>query len=409
MENDVMHKKIFIIILMTMFSITVVGCWDIKYLDELSIVIAMGMDKGEGHEILITVQVVNPTEVPMGAGKGGGGGKSAVTTYSETGKTIFEAVRKIANKTSRKLYFSHNQVLIIGEKLAHDGVSPLFEFIERDPEVRTDFYVVVSKGAKASDLLKITTPIEKIPGTKIHESIENVEKNIGTSYGVSVKDIIESMGSEKKQFATGGIEIVGDIKKGDSNQNVEKIDPLSILKLNGMAVFKDGKLVDFFDLKESRGIAWTQDKIKNTVINVPCKNEGNIAIEVIHSSTSMKAKFQQGQPSIMIRIDQEANIGETLCPDIDLSDKETFTQLGKGTEEQIKKEILGAAKKAQKLKTDIFGFADAVYKANPAYWKKNKTNWNDLFSKIPVQIEVDTEIKREGTRKKSYSRQVLRE
>jgi spore germination protein KC len=404
-----MRKKIFITILMIMFSITLVGCWDIKYLDDLSIVIAMGMDKGEGHEIQVAVQVVNPAEVSTGGGKSGGGGKSTVTTYSETGQTIFEAVRKIANKTSRKLYFSHNQVLVIGEKLAREGVSPLFEFIERDPEVRTDFYVVVAKGARASDVLKITTPIEKIPGTQIHETVENAEKSLGTSYGVSVKDIIENIGSEKKQFAVGSIEIVGDLKKGDSKQNVEKITPLTILKLNGMAVFKDEKLVDFFDPKKSRGIAWTQDKIKNTVINVPCKNEGNVAIEVIHSSTRMKAKFQQGQPSIMIRLNQEANIGETLCPDIDISDKETFTQLGKETEEQIKKEILGAVKKAQKLKTDIFGFADAVYKANPAYWKKNKTNWNDLFSKIPVQIEVDTEIRREGTRNKSYFRKVHRE
>ncbi|MDB5052254.1 MAG: Spore germination protein [Bacilli bacterium] len=397
-----MRKKIFIIILMIMFSTTLVGCWDIKYLDELSIVIAMGMDKGEGHEIQVTVQVVNPAEVSMGGGKIGGGGKSTVTTYSETGRTIFEAVRKIANKTSRKLYFSHNQVLVIGEKLAREGVSPLFEFIERDPEVRTDFYVVVAKGARASDVLKTTTPIEKIPGAKIHKSVENAEKNLGTSYGVSVKDIIESIGSKKKQFAAGSIEIVGDLKMGASKQNVEKIDPLTTLKINSMAVFKDEKLVDFFDPKESRGIAWTQDKIKNTVINIPCKNEGNIAVEVIHSSTRMKAKFQQGQPFIVIRIDQEANIGESLCPDIDLTDKETFTQLGKGTEEQIKKEILDAVKKAQKLKTDIFGFADAVYKANPAYWKKNKTNWNDLFSKIPVQIEVDTEIRRDGTRNKSY-------
>lgn len=405
-----MQKNNFIFILMIILSITLGGCWDIKYLDDLSIVIAMGMDKAEEQGIQVTVQVVNPHEVSTGGGKGGGGGgKSAVTTYSETGKTVFEAIRKIANKTSRRLYFSHNQVLVFGEDLARTGVKQLFEFIERDPEVRTDFYVVVAKDAKASNVLKITTPIEKIPGTKIHESVENAEKSLGTSYGVTVKDIIESIGSAKKQFAAGSIEIVGDIKKGDSNQNVEKIDPAAILKINGMAVFKDERLVDFFEPEQSRGIAWTQDKINNTVINVPCKNKGNIAIEVIHSSTSMKAKFQQGRPSMAIHIVQEANIGESLCPDVDLSDKETFTQLGKGTEEQIKKEILAAVKKAQKSKTDIFGFADAVYKANPDYWKKNKNNWNDLFSEIPVQIEVKTEIRREGTRSKSYSRQAHRE
>ncbi|MED4601033.1 Ger(x)C family spore germination protein [Paenibacillus validus] len=402
MMNNVMRKKMFVCIWILLLFIPLGGCWDIKYLDELSTVIAMGMDTSEGQDIQLTVQVVNPAEVSTGGGKGGGGSSSSVTTYSETGRTVFEAIRKIANKTSRRLYFAHNQVLVIGEDLARKGVTPLFDLIERDPEVRTDFYVLVAKGAKASDLLKIKTPIEKIPGTKMRESVENAEQILGTSYRMSIKEMIANINSGKKEISMGSIEIIGDIKKGGNNKNVEKINPSASLKLNGMAVFKNQTLVDFLDPKESRGSAWIQDKVKSTVINVSCKKESDIAVEVVHSTTSMKGKFQQGQPSIVIHVKQEANIAEILCSDMDLTDKETFAQIGKETEAQIKKEMLDAVKKAKKLKTDIFGFADAVYKANPAYWKKNMNNWAYIFSKIPVHIEVDTEIRREGLRYKSY-------
>jgi spore germination protein KC len=403
-----MRKKIVVVISIILISITMAGCWDIKYLDELAIVIAMGMDEGKGQEIEVTIQIVNPAQVSRGASKGGGGGggKGISTTYSETGKSVSEAIQKISNKSARRLYFSHNQVLVIGEDLANQGIGRLFDFIERDPEVRTDFYCVIAKGAKASDVLHIATPVEKIPGLNIRESINNVQKHSGTSYGVRIRDIIESIDSQKKEIAAGSIEIVGDKKEGESSQNAEQINPSTTLNLSGMAVFKDAVLIDFFTPQESKGLAWIHNKIKNTFINIPCKKEGIMTIEVIHTSTTKKVKFQKGQPSIVIHTEQEANIGEMNCTDMDLSNQRIYEQLEKETEDQIKQEILGTVKRAQKLKTDIFGFSDAVYKANPSYWKKNSKNWDAVFAEIPVQIEVKTVVRREGLTNKSYLEKV---
>jgi spore germination protein KC len=386
-----------------MCSFLLEGCWDVKYLDELAIVIAIGLDKSGDQEIEVTVQIVNPVAVPQGGSKGGGGaGTSGVVTYSETGRTVFEAVRKIATKSARRLYFSHTQLLVIGEDLARKGVAPLFEFIERDPEVRTDFYAVVAKGVKASDVLKISTTIETIPGNKIHDSIDNVEKVLGTSYGVTIRDVIENIRSDTEEIAMGVVEIIGDKKKAASKQNVETIDPKAVLTINGMTMFKNEKLVGFLSPRESRGDAWIENKVRNTVVNIPCKNKRNTTIEVMHSSTKTKAKFEKGKPYIVIHVQQEANIGESICPELDVSEKKTLHQLEKGAEKQIKLEILAAITRGHEWKTDIFGFADAVYKKNPAFWKENKNNWEDVFRAMPVQIQIDTKIRREGVRNKSY-------
>jgi spore germination protein KC len=262
--------------------------------------------------------------------------------------------------------------------------------------------VLVAKGASAADVLKITTPIENIPGTKIHDTVDNVEKNFGTTFGVEIKDVVEHMRSEQTQITMGGIEIVGDVKKGGSKQNVENMSPLAVLKLDGMAAFKNEKLVGFLNSKESRGTAWTLDKVKNTVVIVPCK-KGQVAIEVIHSSATVKGKFRQGKPYVVVHVEQEANIGETLCPEKDVSDKKSINDLERGTDEQVKKEILAAVNQAKKWRTDIFGFAKAIYKA---YWKENKYNWDGIFANIPVEVHVDTEIRREGTRNRSYFRKI---
>jgi spore germination protein KC len=288
-------------------------------------------------------------------------------------------------------------------------VTPLFDFIERDPEIRTDFYVLVAKGAKAADVLQITTPIEKIPGVKIHDSVDNTEKHLGTSFGVTMKEIIDRINSEKRELIMGSVEIVGDIKKGSSKSNVEKIKPQTIVKLSGMAVFKSEALLDFFSSTESKGLGLILNKIRIMYVLVPCKNRGNTGIEIIHSSTTMKAKFHQGKPSIQIRVRQEGNIEEVTCSDLDLSNKKTFSQLERKAETLTQKMILDAVDKTQQMKSDIFGFADQVYKANPAYWEKNRNNWVQIFSKIPVQVEVETEIKRTGIRNKTYFKKIRRE
>jgi spore germination protein KC len=403
-----MRKKSITMIVILLLSLSLEGCWDMKYLDELSIVFAIGIDITKDQEIQVTVQVVNPTEVSTGAVKGGGGGGATITAYSETGKTFFEAVRKMAAKTSRQLYFSHNQVLVIGEELARKGVIHLFDFIERDPEIRTDFYVIVAKGTKASDVLQVTTPIEKIPGSEIHDSIDNAERNLGTSFSLSVKDIINRTHSDKRELILGSIQIIGDVKKGGGKQNIEKINPPTKLKLSGMAIFKNEKLLDFFSSKESKGLGWILNKIKKTYVQIPCKG-GDTDIVIIHSSTNMKATFHQGRPSIQIHVQQEANIAEMECTDLDLTDKKTFSQLERKTENRTQKDILDTVDKAQQMKSDIFGFSEAVYKANPAYWKKNKKNWEKIFTKIPVQVEVKTEIKRTGIRNDSYFRKIQKD
>jgi spore germination protein KC len=394
--------RINMMILLLLLTMLLGGCWDIKYLDELSIVIAIGLDKAEGEDIAVTVQIVNSSEMTSGGNKSSGSGASSTVTYRETGQTILEATRKIINKNSRKLYFAHNQVLIIGEELARKGVRPLFEYIDRSPELRTDFFLLIARDAKAEDVLSINTPIAKIPGIKINQNVRNVEKSLGISYKVNIRDVIEMMGTGKKEIVAGSIEIIGDKSKGNSKESVSKIKIDTYLKLRGMAVFKDEKLIHFFEPLESRGNTWIQDKINNTVINVPCEQADTVTVEIMHSKTNVKAKVKEGKPSIKIRVEQEANIGENFCENMDVSSKEAFTEITKKTNDQTKLEILAAIHKAQKWKTDIFGFADYTYKADPGYWKQNKNNWEDIFAEIPVEIEVHTNIKREGIRNKSY-------
>ena len=65
--------------------------------------------------------------------------------------------------------------------------------------------------------------------------------------------------------------------------------------------------------------------------------------------------------------------------------------------EEIKKEIMMALEKTQKeYSSDIFGFGSYVHKYHTQYWKNAEEDWNDIFSKLPADIQVDAQILRTG-------------
>jgi spore germination protein KC len=66
---------------------------------------------------------------------GGSGGSSSgpemSTVLDAVDKTVFAAVRSITHKSSRRLFFHHNQAIVIGRSLAAKGISPYLDLFMR--------------------------------------------------------------------------------------------------------------------------------------------------------------------------------------------------------------------------------------------------------------------------------------
>jgi len=52
-----------------------------------------------------------------------------------------------------------------------------------------------------------------------------------------------------------------------------------------------------------------------------------------------------------------------------------------------------ALEKIQKeYSSDIYGFGQYVHKYHPQYWKNAKESWDDIFSNLPADIQVDAKV-----------------
>ncbi|MDQ0061974.1 Ger(x)C family spore germination protein [Paenibacillus harenae] len=380
------------------------GCWDLRYLDKLGVVYAVGIDPDPSgkQELQLTVQVVLPQNVASES-KGSGGGPT-VTTFTETGDTVFEAIRKMSTKTSRRLFFSHTQMLIISEAMARRGVYPLVDLIERNPDIRTDMQIALTRGTSARKLLQTTTQMESIPVNQLREMIEVNEEAYATNYATYVKDITRLAGKGGEQGVIPSLRIEGDKSAGNKADNITSIPAEAVPSLASMGVLKDGKLVGFLTSKQSRGLAWLKDKVKNTVVKVACpESEGYLTVEVQNAKRLYKVKQSgDGKPIIEAELLLTGGIQEIMCPGVKVMEESVLEQIGELASQTVKSEAEEAIRVLQKdIRSDALGWGKEIYMHKPSLWKRVEAEWDTEFSSVQSNIRCKTKISSSGIRSES--------
>jgi spore germination protein KC len=366
-----------------LLSLLMVGCWDNTDLVDINIVTGLGIDKDEDGKIVVTVQIVEPAAVHLTsssqAGSGGSSQTKPVYVMSYKGETIYDALISMKAIVDKRLFLSTNQILILGERFCKDGIDEALDFLHRNyqSEYRAD--VLVARGTKPEEILKIQPDMDAIPAMYIKGTAENTVIRAKVEQKKLI-ELFKEIKNEAKQITIG---------------QITKVDDKTV-KTEGIAVFRDGKLVGWLDQYQTRGYLFVTDKVDNTVISIQIPN-GKIALEIKQSNAKREVKFKNGKPErLSIDIRLEGNIGEYIGKEI-LSSPDDIYKIEKMLSQAVKKEVTMALEKTQKdYSSDIFGFGELVHKYHPQYWKKAAKQWNDIFSQLPTDVKVDAKIRRSG-------------
>jgi spore germination protein KC len=375
------------------------ACWNQKELTDLAFVMALGIDRGEDDDLYhISFQLVNPGNVS--AGQTGGGQGLPIAVYKSKGRTITEAARNATKKVSRRLYYAHTNLVVVSEEVARDRnlLLNLLDAFARDPEFRTTTEFLISRDSTAEEIVTTLTILDKLPVSKITKQLKATEAMLGENVSVSIDDIIDGIVGSGKEPIVNGYRLVGNKEEAKKATNLQQTTTEALLAADGLAVIKDGGLIDWIESTKARGVIWVLDKAKSTNITIRWKGKKNaLSMVPIRSKTKVSTSFKNGKPVINIKLENEGWVSEANTA-IDLMDPKVIGKIEKLVEKEIKKEIQASVKEAQKLKCDIFGFGDSVHKANPKLWKKLKGNWNDYFADLDVNVKVDSYVRREGVR-----------
>ena len=373
MKNRVgiLFKAVICILLIMSLS----GCWNRHELETLAIVMGVGVDKPkESGKVQITAQIVKPGEIKS---SDGGGSAKAFWNIGNTGETVFNTVRDLTSKSSRKLFFPHNQVLIFGRSIAKEGIQEFIDFFMRDPETRGNVWVVVAQGT-AEEVLDVKSELEKVPANNIATLIKDNAAATSQTSAIRLRDFASRLMSKTTAPIAPFIEI--------SEDGEEKV-----AKISGTAVFKRDKLVGKMNKIEGRGLLWVLGEVKGGIIEVEGPDNNRVSLEIIRARGKIVPEIEDDRIKMKVNIIEEGNIGEQSGPE-NLADLTKIAILEEKKAEVIQSEVMAAVKKAQELDADVFGFGDAVHQKYPEEWKDLESNWDEIFPDIEVEVNVEAKL-----------------
>jgi spore germination protein KC len=341
----------------------------------------VAVDKpAEAKKVQITAQIVNPGKIKSKSSDNESGSE-AFWNVTGIGNTCFDTVRSITSKSSRKLFFPHNQVLIFSSSIAQEGIEKYLDYFIRDPEMRMNVWVLISQNT-ATEILNTKSELEKVPANNIAKMLQLHAAATGQTRAVRLRDLSPNLMSKTTSATLPFIKIT---QQGDKK----------VATISETAVFKGDKLIGRMDNTEGRGLMWILGDIKSGIIEVKDSSNDLVSLEIIRATSKIVPEINNDAITIKITINEEGNIGEQMGPK-NLSKLKEIAFLENQADEVIQNEVLAAVKKAKSLNSDVFGFGDAIHKKYPKQWKTLEANWNELFKDIKVEVKVDAKLRLMG-------------
>lgn len=372
-------KKILVLITIL---ITLTGCYNYRELNDLAIMSAISISKSD-DKYNVVVQVVNPKKEQDTSS----GNEPDFITFKSSDKSLHEAFRLIIKESPKKIYGTQMQILLLDENVAKSNLSEVLDFLARDPEIRKEFYVLISKD---KDILEILTPLDNISSQNILDSLKANNRYLGYANLVTFNDLIASYQNDRIELALPSLYKTGNEETGAKEENLETAKTDSSIYIGSLGIFKNNKLVGYLTEKESLAYNLVMNNVTNALITNEYKDDKYIVTELIKTKTDLEPVAKDNK--IKIKVTGKSSITEVNYKDLDLKKEKNIKKIEKDLNKNIEKLIKTSIKNIlEKYKSDIFGFEDLFYKENNKYYKKIKDDWDSKILKN-LKIEVDSKI-----------------
>lgn len=372
------------------------GCWDSSEVNDLALELAWGIDEAKDKGILISAQVIIPSQISSVQGQGGGSGGGPGKPYfvvSGAGRDTLDAVQQMQTKLSRLVFRGHRRIIVIGEPLARKGLKDVLDTYTRDPnlKLRTDVFIV--KGGSAKDFLKVSYPLEKIPGLGALKEYDQ----IGSLQEMGFINLMISAASEESCPALPSVAVGFDPadQEGEGQQDHSNAKGFRIA---GTGIFdKDLKLLGFLNGNEARALRWINGQLRKLVVTatVPQVN-GYASLEMNKIGSKIQPMFQGDKLKFQVTLIGEGMIRENNT-NLDLTKLHNIARVKDALEKHVEERTLQTITKVQKeYGVDVFGFGETIHRRHLSRWRSLKNDWNKEFREAEVSVKANLTIRRIG-------------
>ena len=402
-----MKRKIFnlfLILSLCIFSLT--GCYDSKGIEDLSYVIAIGLDKGENNIIKLSVQFATPSS---GSGNSEGSSQSDSTTITSIEcSSISSGINLINSYISKQANLAHCKVIVISEELAAEGISEYIYTLVDNVQVRPDCNVLITRCDAINFIDNAQPTLEKLTARYYEAALNSSEY---TAYTVDVQ--LYDFYSNLKSTYTQPVAILAGVNTQQTHTASDYINKFNIdssykanetpikdktnLECMGLAVFKQDKLIGELNGMESLCYSIVTNKLDNCMITIPNPLSNNNAIDIYLNpkrDTRCDVKMINNSPYINVKVYLDGFIASSDEVS-DHSTTENLDIIGKSANKYLETQISSFLYKTSKdLKSDIIGFGKYAVKDYLTWdeWLSSDwlTNYQNAFFNVEVSININS-------------------
>ncbi|MFA9559621.1 Ger(x)C family spore germination protein [Evansella sp. AB-rgal1] len=374
------------VIVFLILIVLLAGCLGKEEIDDLAMVMAMGIDTNEDNNIILTVQIARPGDV---TGNTGGGNGESIWTATSEGKTIFEAVRNLARMASRRVFWAHNAIIVVNETVARQqGVVDVIDFFNRNNELRMRTWIVVTED-KASEVVATKTGLEIIPGM----SLERLFRYSQIVAEAPRSDVMTLTASYLGEHTHPYLALVNLGDRGINAETPTEFGSIPQAELSGTAVFKHDKMVGKLNVDESRGFLWFVEGIESAIIPLSCPDmDGKVSVELRNNTFDVIPVYKESLVSFNVNVESKPHLVELGCS-TQLEHSEVLKKLEEQVEEAIVLDIERMLEKVQQeYKVDVLYLGRIFEGKYPKQWKQIEGQWIELFPNVEVNITANVEL-----------------
>lgn len=386
-----------IIIVLLIFSLS--GCYSVQSIDDLTYVIALGIDKGKNNTLALTVQFTFPTSSESASGE-------AAPTIVNTVEcaSINSGITLLNSYTSKEINLSHCKIIVFSEELAVSGIGEEIFTLSNQVEIRPDSNIIISKST-AKEYIENSKPELENLVAKYYELNLFSQEYAGFTENISISNFFNKLNTTSIEPTA----ILGNGNKlnlPSSNNSKDELDivagelPITEYEREsenlGIAVFKDDKMVGELTAIETMLHLILTNNFESGIItlNHPLKENSTIDIALYsHKDTNIDTKLVNGSPFASIEVFLNSRLLSVDKNSGDF-DADEIKELESLINSYLENAILNYLYKTSKeFESDIDGIGQSLLTKfkNSKEW--NNYNWPQNYKNTFFKVHVNTNIK----------------
>lgn len=381
------------------------GCWNRREPENLAHALGIGFDIDEVGNYKAYVQLSNP-EGAGGSGKPpekGTSPASSAWTVSAIGRTPYEAIANTVPFVSRELSVAHVGIIVISERLARQGISPILDALERERTLRTTTRIMVARG-DVGKVMSAKVPMEEVTSQAISRGMPVSERERSIVPVKYTTDVIDTLSQPGKEPLLAQLTVLDELSNTSSEVSAdgkanEETNPKPPLKLAGAAVFRGDRMVGWMDERETRGWAWLANSVHRAVmvIDLPEAGEGEYTTVIVsQASSKLRPKIDGGNIRFELKVLVDGRIEDQTAPTDFFDSRENVASMNSRVATAIKHDVEKALRTAQSLRADVFGLGWMLYRTKYKEWQKVEGRWDDIFPQVSVEMDIRVDVRRSG-------------